>query len=82
MRASKGMDKAGFKCFTRICQALEPLLATYRGESKIDPVLKIYLCWYTRTQSTCMDCGKYVKSYSSFLPRLSGPGALGPQTPK
>ena len=25
------------------------------------PVKGFYFCWYTRTQSTCMDCGKWVK---------------------
>jgi len=39
VRASRGMDKAGFKCFTRICQALEPLLATYRDEPESDFLL-------------------------------------------
>ncbi len=34
-----GMDKAGFKCFTRICQVLEPLLATHRDEPESDFLL-------------------------------------------
>jgi hypothetical protein len=31
-----GMDKAGFKCFTRICQALQPLLDSKRDEPGMD----------------------------------------------
>jgi len=34
-----GMDKAGFKCFTRMCQALQPVLDSKRDEPETDFLL-------------------------------------------
>ena len=72
------MDKAGFKCFTRICQALEPLLATYPDEPESDFLLPFEYSAVMLTDSSAESTPG--QDYAAGDPETSQPVTVGMET--